>query len=86
MESHKEFRQPPQEMLAILVTSIKFLPLLEMIIFVTQATLGLLEVELLLIIPCGMERGVVLLMPAANSTTLHGSARLYHNPPWIIWK
>ena len=40
----------------------------------------------MLMTPCGMERGVVLLMPAVNSTTLHGSAQHCHSPPQTTLK
>ncbi len=40
-------------------------------------TLHLLRCMLMIL--CGMVRDVVLLMPAVNSTTRHGSAHHYHN-------
>ena len=61
----------------------KCIPTLATIISVLQATqdLGCRWALYILLILCGMERGVVLLMPAVSSTTLHGSAQHCHNLP-----
>ena len=60
----------------------KFPHLLEITTSVTLAILapGTHSQQYTLTILCGMVRGVVLLVPAANSTTLLGSARHCHNP------
>ena len=52
------------------------------ITFALLEILGLISVSQLFILTtlCGIERGVVLLIPDVISTTLHGSAQLYHNP------
>ena len=34
----------------------------------------------------GMARGVVLLVPAASSTTLHGSVKTFPGPPLMTWR
>ena len=61
---------------------IKFLPSLGITISVTLAILDLAThaLKYTKTIHCGMVRGVVLLVPAANSTTLLGSAQHCHNP------
>ena len=40
---------------------------------------GMMQLSMPIIL-CGMERGVVLLLPAVNLTPLHGSAQLCHKP------
>ena len=63
-------------------------PTLATTISVLQATqdLQMIRPLCMLMTPCGMERGVVLLMPAVNSTTLHGSAQHYRNLPQLTSK
>ena len=67
---------------------IKFLRSLETAISVTPAIMDPATSDLLLhhtqMILCGMVRGVVLLVPAANSTTLLGSAQHCHSPLQMI--
>ncbi len=48
--------------------------------------LGFQMILFMLMILCGMVKGVVLLMPAVNLTTLRGSAQHYHNLPLMILK
>ena len=53
----------------------------------TSVTLLLvIRIRFRLIIHCGMVLAVALSVPAASSTTHHGSARCYHNPQLTILK
>ncbi len=58
-------------------------------VIITSATLVIMMQDLLMgcIIQmslCLMDRGVVLIVPAASSTLLHGFVRNYHNQPVTI--